>query len=138
MSWKEAVKEFGGGDLAFLSVDGEVIRFIVVGEPVLLQGKYKGRPSEKIGAPVVTEDGFQLFIIGKRLFRKLAKYEEQFGNTAFMAIRHGEQGDIESTYELKPLVEQDVIDRLLEIKATDFQPDMIGEAISAAQSVMST
>lgn len=138
MAWKEAVKEFGGGDLAFLSVDGEVIRFIVVGAPILLQGKYKGRPSEKIGAPVVTEDGFQLFIIGKRLFRKLAKFEDDFETHAFMAIRHGEVGDIESTYDLKTLDDRELIDRLYEIKATDFQESMIDEAVAAAQSVMST
>ncbi|GAI46524.1 unnamed protein product, partial [marine sediment metagenome] len=49
MSWKEKSKEFGGGDLAFLSEDGEVINFVVVGEPVLLEGKFKGRPTEKVG-----------------------------------------------------------------------------------------
>lgn len=138
MSWKQAVKDYGGGDLVFLSVDGEVIRFIVVGEPVLLHGKFKGRPSEKVGAPVVTDDGFQLFIIGKRLFRKLAKFEDRFNDTTFMAIRHGEVGDIEATYELKTFDDPKLIDRLFEIKATDFRPEMIDEAVAAAQSVMST
>lgn len=138
MSWKEAVKEFGGGDLAFLSVDGETLKFIVVGEPVLLQGKYKGRPSEKIGAPVITEDGFQLFIIGKRLFRKLAKFEQAFETHAFIATRHGEQGDIESTYDVKLLDDTELLNELLAKKAADFQPEMIDEAIAAAQSVMST
>ena len=75
MSWKEKMKEWGGGDLAFLSEDGEVITFAVVGEPVLLEGKFKGKPSEKIGCPIVTRDGFTLFIAGKRLARKLSKYE---------------------------------------------------------------
>ncbi|MBA7673469.1 hypothetical protein ES703_81667 [subsurface metagenome] len=138
MSWKQAVKDYGGGDLAFLSVDGEVIRFIVVGEPVLLHGKFKGRPSEKVGAPVVTDDGFQLFIIGKRLFRKLAKFEDMFQTHAFMAIRHGEQGDIESTYELKVVDDKDYVQHLFDIKAADFKPEMVDEAIAAAQSVMST
>jgi len=138
MAWKEAVREFGGGDLAFLSEDGEVIKFVVVGSPVLLHGRFKGRPSEKVGAPVVTEDGFQLFIIGKRLFRKLAKYEDSFGSTAFMAIRHGEQGDIEASYELKIVDDAELTARLLDIAATEFKPEMIDEAVTAAQSVMST
>lgn len=136
MSWKEKVKDFGGGDLAFLSMDGEVICFVVVGEPILLQGRYKGKPSEKIGAPIVTTDGFQLFIMGKRLFRQLAKCEEQFPIAAFMAIRHGEQGDIESTYELKVLDDVDLTKQLLnEIAGRDYAND-IDEAINAAKQVM--
>lgn len=138
MGWKDKVKEFGGGDLAFLSIDGETIKFIVVGEPMLLQGKYKGRPSEKVGAPVITEDGFQLFIIGKRLFRKLAKFEQAFDTHAFIATRHGEQGDIEATYDVKLLDDTELLQDLLALKATDFQPEMITDAVAAAQSVMQT
>jgi len=136
MGWKDKVKEFGGGDLGFLSEDGETVKFIVVGEPVLLQGKYKGKPSEKIGAPVVTEDGFQLFIIGKRLFRKIAKYEDMFDTQAFMAIRHGEQGDIQASYELKVLDDAELAARLLDIKVKEFQPSMVDDAVVAAIEVM--
>jgi len=99
MSWSEKMKEFGGGDLAFLSEDGEVIVFVVCADPVLLEGKFKGKPSEKIGCPVITEDGFVLFVAGKRLARKLSKHEAEFDANAFMAIRHGEQKDITSSYD---------------------------------------
>lgn len=136
MSWKEKMKEFGGGDLAFLSVDGEVITFVVAGEPVLLEGKFKGRPSEKIGCPVVTEDGFVLFISGKRLARKLAKYEEQFNVVAFMAIRHGEQGDIEATYELKVSTNAELTAKLLGMRETEVTQEIIDEAVASALSVM--
>lgn len=136
MSWKEKMKEFGGGDLAFLSEDGEVISFVVVGEPVLLQGKFKGRPSEKIGCPIVTADGFALFVAGKRLARKISKYEEQFANTAFMAIRHGTQGDIEASYELKIVEDADVTKTLFEIKEREFTNDMIASAVESAEAVM--
>lgn len=136
MSWKEKIKEFGGGDLAFLSEDGEVITFVVVGEPVLLEGKFKGRPSEKIGCPIVTDDGFVLFIAGKRLARKISKYETAFGDTAFMAIRHGEQNDITSTYELKVLDDEDIKNQLFEsIAGKDFKAET-DEAITAALAVM--
>ena len=136
MSWKEKMKEFGGGDLAFLSEDGEAIVFVVVGEPVLLEGKYKGRPSEKIGCPIVTQDGFVLFIAGKRLARKISKYEEQFPNTAFIGIRHGVQGDIEASYELKVLDDVDLTNQLIEFTVgRDFAVE-IEEAINAAKSVM--
>ena len=137
MSWKEKIKEFGGGDLAFLSEDGEAITFIVVGEPVLLEGKFKGRPSEKIGCPIVTLDGFVLFVAGKRLARKISKYEDKFSTTAFIAIRHGEQGDIEATYELKVVTDGDVVAKLFDIEATSFTPDMITDAVESAKSVMS-
>jgi len=136
MSWKDRMKEFGGGDLAFLSEDGEVIKFIVVGEPVLLQGTFKGRPSEKIGCPIVTEDGFVLFVAGKRLARKISKYEGEFDNVAFMAIRHGQQNDITATYELMVMDDAVLAAKLFDIKVKDFTPDMIDDAVKAAESVM--
>lgn len=136
MSWKEKVKEFGGGDLAFLSEDGEVINFIVVGEPILLTGKFKGKPTEKIGCPIITEDGFVLFIAGKRLFRKIAKHEDRFGNSVFQAVRHGEQNDVTSTYDLKVLDNPELAELLFGIRAKDFNANMIDEAITAAEEVM--
>ncbi|GAI38634.1 unnamed protein product [marine sediment metagenome] len=136
MSWKEKSKEFGGGDLAFLSEDGEVINFVVVGEPVLLEGKFKGRPTEKVGCPIVTEDGFVLLVAGKRLFRKIAKHEERFGDCVFQAIRHGEQGDINSTYDLKMLDDNELARKLFTVKAEWFNPEMIDEAVKAALDVM--
>lgn len=136
MSWKDKVKEFGGGDLAFLSEDGEVLDFIVVGEPVLLEGKFKGNPTEKIGCPVITDDGFVLFIVGKRLFRKIAKREEQFATNVLQAIRHGEQGDIHATYDLKVLDDIPLLDKLRDIAATEFNLSMIDEAILSAKEVM--
>lgn len=137
MSWTEKMKEFGGADLAFLSQDGEVLMFIVVGEPVLLKGKYKGNPSEKIGCPVVTFDGFVLFVAGKRLARRLAKYEKNFKTDSFLAIRHGEQDDSETTYELKVNENKEQTKMLFTIAKRDFKPEMIDEAIKAAKDVMS-
>jgi len=136
MSWSEKMKEFGGGDLAFLSEDGEVIRFIIVGEPILLEGKFKGKPSEKIGCPVMTEDGFLLFVVGKRLARKISKHEDKFDNAVFMAIRHGEQGDIESKYDLKVLDDDVLAAKLFDLKQTEFRTEMIKEAEVSALSVM--
>jgi len=136
MSWTEKMKEFGGGDLAFLSEDGEAIIFVVVGEPVLLIGKFKGRESQKIGCPIITQDGFVLLIAGKRLARKITKHEGIFTTNAFMAIRHGTQNDIETTYELKVLDDVELTTKLFEIKQRDFTEDMIGEAVKAAEEVM--
>lgn len=136
MSWKEKMKEFGGGDLAFLSENGEAIMFVVVGEPVLLEGKFKGRPSEKIGCPIVTLDGFTLLIAGKRLARKISKYEDSFDKVALMAIRRGEQNDITTTYELKTLDDPDTVNKLLEMTAGRNFVTEIGEAVTAAEAVM--
>ena len=136
MGWKDKMHEFGGGDLAFLSEDGEVIRFMIVGEPILLEGKFKGRPSEKIGCPIMTPDGFQLFIAGKRLARKIAKYEDMLISTAFMAIRHGGQNDISATYELKVYDDKEFTKELLgKIKGHNFDVE-IKEAVAAAKEVM--
>lgn len=136
MAWKEKMKEFGGGDIAFLSEDGEVIMFVVVGDPILLEGKFKGRPSEKIGCPIVTLDGFTLFVAGKRLARKISKYEDRFDDVAFMAIRHGVQNDIESTYELKILDDLEMLAKIREgVHGGDYA-DEIAEATKAAEEVM--
>jgi len=136
MSWKDKMKEFGGGDLAFLSEDGECIKFIVVGEPVLLEGKYKGRASEKIGCPVITEDGFVLFVAGKRLARKISKHEGIFNDAGFMAIRHGHQNEVETTYELRLLDDAVLVAKLFDIKVAQFEEPMIQEAVDAALDVM--
>lgn len=136
MSWNEKMKEFGGGDLAFLSEDGEVVCFVVVGEPVLLEGRYKGKPSEKIGCPIVTPDGFALLVAGKRLARKISKHEERFGDTAFMAVRHGEQNDITSTYDLKILDDKELTAKLFELRMGNDFVSATQEAIDAAMEVM--
>jgi len=136
MSWKDKMKEWGGGDMAFLSEDGEMINFVVVGEPVLLTGKFKGKETEKIGCPVVTEDGFQLLVAGKRLARKISKYEDQFNIQAFTAIRHGEAENPNTKYELKTITDVELVKRLFEIAGTDFRPDMIEDAVKAAEAVM--
>lgn len=136
MSWKDKMKEFGGGDLTFLSEDGEALVFVVVGEPILLQGKYKGRPSEKIGCPIVTLDGFALLIAGKRLARKISKYEERFLDTALMAIRHGQQNEIETTYELKVMDNAEAKAKLFELASGRQFATEIEEAVRAAEAVM--
>lgn len=136
MSWQEKMKEFGGGDLVFLSEDAEVLAFVVVGDPVLLEGRYKGKPSEKIGCPIVTQDGFVLFISGKRLARKISKYEARFADTAFMAIRHGEQNDITSSYELKIVSDAELTTKLFELKGDSDYVSETTEAIKAAEEVM--
>lgn len=136
MSWKEKMREFGGGDLAFLSEDGEVLNFVVVGEPVLLEGKYKGKPSEKIGCPVVTEDGFQLLVAGKRLARKISKHEAGFKTHAFVAIRHGEQDDQATTYELRIITDDEKTKQLFKLAKVKLEPSVLEEAIKAAQDVM--
>ena len=136
MSWTDKMKEFGGGDLAFLSEDGEVIVFVVCADPVLLEGKYKGKPSEKVGCPVVTEDGFVLFVAGKRLARKISKHESKFENTAFIAVRHGEQNDISASYDLKILDNKDLTKKLLGLRKTEFNATILAEAIASALEVM--
>ena len=136
MNWKDKMKDFGGGDLSFLSEDGEVVVFVVVGDPVLLEGKYKGRPSEKIGCPICTTDGFNFLVAGKRLARKISKYEDRFDDTAFMAVRHGSQNDITTTYELKVLDDPELSDRIFALsRGNDFKVET-NEAIKASEEVM--
>ena len=136
MSWKEKMEEWGGGDIAFLSEDGEALIFIVVADPALLEGKYKGRPSERIGCPVITQDGYVLFVAGKRIARRLSRFEDQFETAAFVLVRRGEHNDIETTYDLTVCEDTEITAKLFAIKETDFDPARVTDSITAAQEVM--
>lgn len=134
--WKEKMKDWGGGDLTFLSSDGEVIIFVVVDEPQLLEGKFRGNPQQRIGCPVVTDEGFVLFITGKRVARKLSKFEDRFKDTAFMVVRHGIQGDINAKYDVLVLDDKAKTEQLFAIANKEYKPALLKQAIKDAVEVM--
>ncbi len=136
MSWKEKMADWGGGDIAFLSEDGEAIIFVVVSEPVLLEGKYKNRPSQRIGCPVVTQDGYTLFVAGKRIARRLSRFEDQFKTVAFMLVRRGEHNDIDTSYDLTICKDSEMTARLFALAKKDFNPKMVKDSIDAAIEAM--
>ena len=136
MSWREKMKEVGGANLEFLSEDGEVIRFAVVGDPYLLEGKYKGKPTRKIACPIMTIDGFAIFVIGMRLARRMVKHEKQFKFKAFMVIRHGGSEDKDTRYELMELPDKETSAKLLELAKKPVSKDELDEALEAAKDVM--
>jgi len=135
--WREKMKEMGGGDLTFLSSDGECIIFVVADDPVMLKGKFKGKDSERIGCPIVTDEGFVLLIVGKRVARKLSKFEDNFKENAFMITRHGVEGDINSTYEVSMLAAGKKTEHLLALKAKEYKPAALKQAIKDAKDVVS-
>lgn len=135
-SWSSRMKDFGGGNFTFLSDDGDTLVFIVVGLPELLEGVFKGKKQERIGMPIVSEDGFQLLIAGKRLARKISKKEKLFSTNAFMVTRVGGEGDINTKYPLKVLDEKETYDALCVIRDEDFTPDMIADAVKEAAEVL--
>lgn len=135
-TWKDKMKEFGGGNFTFLSVDGEVLIFIVVGEPQLLHSTFKGKTNERIGCPVVTDEGYLLFICGKRLARKISKLEKYFESKAIMAVRHGLEGDVNAKYDVKTVPEKETFERLLKIKKADFKHPMIAESVADSAEVL--
>ncbi|KKL07213.1 hypothetical protein LCGC14_2588240 [marine sediment metagenome] len=136
MAWKDKMAEWGGGEVAFLSEDGEAMIFIVVDDPVLLQGKFKGRMSERIGCPVITSEGYTLFICGKRLARRLSRYESNFGDTAFMVVRRGEHNDIETVYELSKCTDDVLTAKLFAWKVSDFDHAQVADSIAAAEEIV--
>jgi len=137
MGWRDKMKEWGTGDFTFLSSDGECIIFVVVDEPVLLVGKFKGKEQERIGCPVVTDEGFTLFITGKRVARKLSKFEDRFKDTAFVITRHGDVGDIHASYAVSIFVGEEKTAQLFAIAKAEYKPAMLKEAIVDAKDVMS-
>lgn len=138
MGWREKMKEWGGGDITFLSSDGECIMFVVVDEPVLLTGKFKGKEQDRIGCPVVTDEGFALFITGKRVGRKLSKFEDRFKTAAFMITRHGIEGDINSVYEVAMLDNPEKTKQLFAIAKKEYKPALLNAAIEDAKEVMTS
>jgi len=136
MTWKEKMKEFGGGDFTFISEDGETLTFIIVGDPVLLQAKFKGNENERVGCPVMTDDGYQLFVTGKRLARKLSKFESKFKTNALMVTRHGEAGDINATYTVTVILEVETFNRLKALVKKDMTKIMIADSIEAVKEVL--
>lgn len=135
MGWKDKMDEWGGGDITFLSEDGECLTFIVVGEPHLIEGKFKGKATERIGCPVIGVDGFTLLIVGKRLARRLAKHERIFLTDGFTIVRHGTHDDITTKYELVVCDDTDLTKRLFEYAKTEFDESVIAEAIQYAEEV---
>jgi hypothetical protein len=136
MGWKDKVKEFGPASLLFLSADGASINFIVVGEPVLLKGKFKTKEQERVGCPVVTSDGFCLFIVGKRTFRKLASIEDKFKASVINVTRHGVEGDTDTAYEVTALDDAATFKALKVIAAKTFNANVLKEAIAEAADVL--
>lgn len=137
MSWSDKAKEWGGGDFTFLSADGESITFVVVDEPQLIQTVYKKQEQERIGCPVVTDEGFVLFVTGKRVFRKLTKFEKRFKDTAFMVTRHGVEGDTNASYTVTPVEDKEKVNQLLAIAEKEYKPQLLQEALEAVKKVVS-
>jgi len=135
-TWAGKMKEWGGGDFTFLGSDGEALTFIVAGLPQLMQSNYKGKDQERIGCPVITENGYQLFVCGKRVGRKLSKFEKAFETNAIMVVRHGVEGDSNAKYDVKVLPEKETFDALCVIRDADFEESMIAESVAAALEVM--
>jgi len=135
MTWKDKMKEWGGGEVSYLSEDGEVIVFVIVGEPFLIKGKFRGQDTNRIGCPVVTLEGFSLLIVGKRIARRLSKYEEHFKDYAFELIRHGVASDTKTTYELTRIDDKVLEKDLLKRASVSNFTDDIAEAVQAASEI---
>ena len=135
MSWAEKMKEWSVADVTFLTEDGECITFMVVGEPYLIQGTYEGADTQRIGCPVVTQEGFTLLVINKRVARRLSKLEHHFKTNAFEIIRHGEHGDPKCKYELVYNNQKGMVAELQAIIERGISAEDIAEAVAAAEEI---
>ena len=136
MGWRDKMKEFGGANLEFLSSDGECLVFAVVADPVLLHGTYKGKEQDRVGCPVMTDEGFRLFVCGKRVARKISKFEDKFKTHALIVVRHGVANDSNATYDVSIYDNDEITARLLAMTNTDYTPGLLTEAITAANECM--
>lgn len=136
MSWKDKMKEWGPASLQFLSTDGASIVFAVVADPILLVGKFKGKPQDRIGCPIVTEEGFFLFIGGKRIARKLASLEDKFVDHIITVTRHGIEGDVNASYDVVATKDATLMKKLIAVKGHAFSREALDEALMEAAEVM--
>ncbi|KKN26674.1 hypothetical protein LCGC14_0872410 [marine sediment metagenome] len=132
MGFRDKVKEWGGGDLTFLSEDGEVVKFVVAGDPELIKGKFKGSDTKRAAIPIFTPDGQSLMVIGMRVVRRLSKYEEKFQTTAFQLVRSGEKGDQNSTYDLTIIDDKTITAKLINMLKAGLDKDELAESYKAA------
>ena len=135
MSWKDKMKEWGGGDVSFLSEDGECITFVVVGAPYLIAGKYKGQETSRIGCLIWSLEGFSLLIGGKRVARRLSKHEKEFKTRAFDLVRQGVSGDTNSKYELSLCDVKELESELLAAAKTGFNKSDLDDAVTTATDI---
>jgi len=136
MSWSKAIKELGPAGVLFLSADGASVNCIIVADPVVMEGKYKNKPQTRIGAPIVTAEGFCLLIVGKRTSRKLATLEPKFKDHIINITRHGVEGDSDATYECTALPDAAMFKTLAGIKAKEFSKEALRDATIDAKEVL--
>lgn len=135
MSWAEKMKQWGGAEVTYLTVDGECITFMVVDEPYEIKGQYEGADTIRIGCPVVTREGFTLLVVSKRVARRLSKFEPYFKKRAFDLIRHGEHGELKSKYELVYNEEKGIVQELQAIIKQGISAEDIADAVAAAEEI---
>jgi len=138
MGFRDKVKEWGGGDLTFLSEDGEVVKFVVACDPELLKGKFKGGETKRAMIPIFTPDGQSLLVIGLRVARRLAKYEERFKTTAFQLVRCGVKNDQNTSYDLSIIDDKTITSKLLAMRKAGLDKDELTESYIAAREAAST
>lgn len=136
MGFKDKLKEFGGGDFTFLSEDGEQLVCVIVDLPVLLKSKFQGKEQDRIGIPCMTEDGYALFITGKRVARKVSKFENRFADSALVITRHGESGDVNSRYTVSVLEDGVITKELLAMAKKEYKPQLTEEAVKEASKIL--
>ena len=124
--------DFGGGDLTFLSEDGEVIQFAVGGEPAIIEGKFKGKETKRGGVPIFTLDGQTLLVVGKRVIRRLSKHEKEFDTHAFQLVRNGEPNATDTKYDLTVIEDENLTKRLLAIKQGGINKEELAESFKSA------
>lgn len=136
MSWKEQVKEWGPASLQFLSSDGSSLSFIVVGDPILLEGTYMKKAQKRMGCPIVTEEGFFLFVGGLRIARKLATLEEKFATHIITVTRHGGEGDVNTTYDVVATPGDKRVKDLWALSKGCYTKESLHEAIAEAMDIV--
>jgi hypothetical protein len=77
-----------------------------------------------------------LFVTGKRVARKLSKLEGVFGSQALMVIRNGNEGDVNTRYDVRVLPEAETFAKLAAIRDADFRPEMIQDSVDEAKATL--
>lgn len=85
--------------------------------------------------PIVTEEGFFLFVGGKRIARKLTSLEDKFRDHVFTVTRHGAEGDTNASYEVTTAKDKETYAKLKAVMGHTFSQEALEEAITEAGEI---
>lgn len=103
MSFADCDKKIGGGVFFSLKDNGEQAVIVILGEPRPRVSVYQGKERTQAVFPIMTVDGVKVWATGAKVYRNIRDNFIPYSRAALRVVRHGDKGDMNTVYELKPV-----------------------------------